>query len=110
MGGVSCTGPLSPFGSAFWCSPLEESLLLNIFLFVLFLFTTKQGKRVGVSLENKATLYRTEKHFPPQNRPKIGEKVTKNRILALFGLLFRRPHSSYQKVVQGKCPPSFYSF
>ena len=33
-----------------------------------------------------ATKYRTEEHCRPQNRPKIGEKVTKNRILALCHL------------------------
>ena len=40
------------------------------------------------SFENNATLYRTEKHCRHQNRPKIGKKMTKNRILALFGQFF----------------------
>ena len=45
-------------------------------------------KVVPANFENSATLYRTEKHCRPQNRPKIGEQVTKSRILALFRLLF----------------------
>ena len=38
--------------------------------------------------ENSATLHRTEEHCRPQNRPRIGKKMTKNRISALFGLFF----------------------
>ena len=38
--------------------------------------------------ENNATLDKTEKHCRPQSRPKIGSKVTKNRILSLFRLFF----------------------
>ena len=40
------------------------------------------------SVENNATLYRTEKHCGPKNRPKTGEEMTKNRIWAFFRLVF----------------------
>ena len=43
------------------------------------------GTLCDTFFENNATLYRTEKRCRPQNRPKIGERVTKNSILALFG-------------------------
>ena len=48
----------------------------------------KFWQRTKCTFENNATLYRTEKYCRPQNRPKIGEKVTKNRNLALFRLFF----------------------
>ena len=40
------------------------------------------------SLENNATLYRTEKPCRPQNRPKIGEKVNKKLDFGAFWPIF----------------------
>ena len=49
-----------------------HSILLN---FLQWIFPFSPG--FSVHFENNATLYRTEKHCRPQNRPKIGEKVQK---------------------------------
>ena len=60
----------------------------------LYVITIPTGK-IPSQLENNATLYRTQKHCRAQNRPKIGEEGTKNRIWALFRLkVYRGPAGS----------------
>ena len=57
----------------------------------------KSAKLVAFTQQTRSDLRKGEVrgHFPPEK----GNPVT-----------FRGPHSTYQKVVEGKCPPSFSSF